>query len=209
MKKILVVIILSCSAHALNAQTFSEWFRQKKTQIKYLIQQIAAYEVLLDQTTKGCNIAQTGLTFIGDVKKGEFDLHTTYFNSLKVVSSPVSKYSRINDIITYENAIMSNFKKILQTKNMNAAEMNYLNAVYNNLNNECNKSLDELIDIVTDDTYTMKDDQRIKRIDAIYYDMKDKYAFSQSFTSEALLLGAERQSTSNDIKESLINNGLQ
>jgi hypothetical protein len=187
-----------------NAQTFSEWFRQKKTQIKYLLQQIAAYEVVLDQTTKGYNIAQTGLTFIGDMKKGEFDLHTTYFNSLKVVNSSVSKYSRINDIISYENAITKNFKNILQTKNMNAAEMNYLNAVYNNINSECNKSLDELIDIVTDDTYTMKDDQRIKRIDAIYIDMKDKYAFSQSFTSEAAVLSLNRSSETGD--ERMLNN---
>ncbi|HSZ87485.1 MAG TPA: hypothetical protein VK787_15740 [Puia sp.] len=187
-----------------DAQTFSEWFRQKKTQIKYLIQQIAAYEVLLDYTTKGYNIAQTGLTFIGDMKKGEFDLHTTYFNSLQVVSPNVSKYSRINDIISYEIAIMSDFKKILQTKNMNPAETNYLNAVYNNMNNECNKSIDELIDIVTDDTYTMKDDQRIKRIDGIYYDMKNKYAFSQSFTSEAAMLSLNRISETGD--ESMLNN---
>jgi hypothetical protein len=209
MKKILFVMPILCTVHLLEAQTFSEWFRQKKTQIKYLIEQITAYEVLLDYTTKGYNIAQTGLTFIGDMKKGEFDLHTTYFNSLKVVSPSVSKYSRINDIISYENAIMSNFKTILQAKNMNPAEMNYLNLVYNNMNNECNKSLDELIDIVTDDTYTMKDDQRIKRIDAIYFDMKDKYAFSQSFTSETLLLAGQRQSIIDDINESRINNGLQ
>ncbi|HEX4373088.1 MAG TPA: hypothetical protein VHZ50_07295 [Puia sp.] len=204
MKKLLLVISILCSAHLLQAQTFSEWFRQKKTQIKYLIEQIAAYEVLLDQTTKGYNIAQTSLTFIGDMKKGEFDLHTTYFNSLKLVSSSVSKYSRINDIISYENAIMKNFKSVLQTKNMNAAEMNYLNTVYNHMNSECNKSLDELIDLVTDDTYTMKDDQRIKRIDAIYYDMKDKYAFSQSFTSEAAVLSLNRTSETGD--ESMLNN---
>jgi hypothetical protein len=210
LKKIIATFFLIAGMITLvKAQTFSEWFRQKKTQIKYLIQQIAAYEVLLDYTTKGYHIAQQGLTFIGDMKKGEFDLHTTYFNSLKVVSSSVSNYSRINDIISYENAIINNFKKILLIKNMNPAEVNYLNAVYNNMNSQCNKSLDELIDIVTDDTYSMKDDQRIKRIDAIYYGMKDKYGFSQSFTSETLLLAAQRQSTDYDITESLINNGLQ
>jgi hypothetical protein len=209
MKKIMLIFLVNTFSFGVKAQTFDEWFKQKKTQIKYLIQQIAAYEVLLGYTSKGYNIAQAGLTFIGNVKKGEFDLHTTYFNSLKVVNSSVSHYSRINDIISYENAIIQNFKNVLQIKNMNAAEMNYLNTVYNNMNTECNKSLDELIDVVTDDTYTMKDDQRIKKIDAIYLDMKDKYAFSQSFASETLLLSAERQSTNSDINESLINNGLQ
>jgi hypothetical protein len=209
MKKILITITLLSSVHYLQAQTFSEWFRQKKTQIKYLIQQIAADEVFLSELKKGYSIAQNGLSFIGDMKKGEFDLHTIYFNSLKAVSAAVAKYSRINDIISYQNAIMENFKKILQAKNINPSEMNYLNIVYNNMNSDCNKSLEELIDIVTDDTYAMKDDQRIKRIDAIYGDMKDKYAFTQSFTSEALLLSAERQNATNDINESLINNGIK
>ncbi|HSZ85841.1 MAG TPA: hypothetical protein VK787_07405 [Puia sp.] len=208
MKRFILIFSVSIVCFTVKAQTFSEWFRQKKTQIKYLTQQIAAYEVLLNYTTKGYNIAKEGLTFIGDMKKGEFDLHTTYFNSLKVVSSSVSHYSRINDIISYENAIIKNFKNILQAKNMNAAEMNYLKIVYNNMNNECNKSFDELMDIVTGDTYTMKDDERIKRIDAIYVDMKDKYAFSQSFASETLLLSAERQTATGDT-ESLINHGLQ
>jgi len=203
---IIMGILSTISAHS---QTFDEWFRQNKTQIKYLTQQIAAYELLLDYTTNGYKMAQKDLTFIGAMKNEEFDLHRTYFNSLKLVSTAVLKYSRINDIITGEHAIKSNFKRILQAKNMNAAEINYLNAVYNKMNNECNRSLDELIDILTDNTYTMKDDQRIKRIDRIYYDIKDKYAFSQSFTSEALLLSAQRQSRSDDINESLINNGLQ
>jgi hypothetical protein len=205
----MLIFSVSIFSFAVKAQTFDEWFEQKKTQINYLIQQIASYEVLWGYTTKGYNVAQAGLTFIGDMKKGEFDLHTTYFNSLKAVSSSVSHYSRVNDIISYEHAIMGNFSKILQTKNMNPAETNYLHVVYKSMNNQCNKSLDELIDILTDDTYTMKDAQRIKRIDAVYADMKDKYAFSQSFTSETLLLAGQRQSTTKDINESLINNGLQ
>jgi hypothetical protein len=209
MKKILITITLLSSVHFLQAQTFSEWFRQKKTQIKYLIQQIAADEVFLNELKKGYSIAQNGLSFIGDMKKGEFDLHTTYFNSLKAVSPTIAKYSRINDIISYQHAIMENFKKILQAKNISQSEINYMNVVYNNMSSDCNKSLDELIDVVTDDIYTMKDDQRIKRIDAIYCDMKDKYAFTQSFTSEALLLSAERQNATHDINESLINKGIK
>jgi len=185
MKRVIVgIFLLGLYTFSAQAQTFSEWFRQKKTQIKYLVAQIAADYIYLGDLKKGYGIAQTGLAFIGDMKKGEFDLHTNYFNSLKTVSHSVSTYSRINDIISYENEIMTSFKRVLQAKNMNAAEMNYLNAVYNNMNNECDKSLDELIDVVTDDRYVMKDDQRIKRIDAIYEDMKNKYAFTQSFAAD-------------------------
>jgi hypothetical protein len=205
----MVFIMLFCSAHFLPAQSFSEWFEQNKTQIKYLNEQIAAYAVILSEVSRGNNITHTGLTFIGDMKQNEFDLHTNYFNSLKAVSAAVSTYSRISDIISYEATILTDFKHVLQVKNMNGSEIIYLNTVYNKMNIDCRLLLDELIDIISDDKYTMTDNDRIKRIDAIYDDMKDKYAFAQSFVSEALLLAAERQNSFEDIHESLLNYGLQ
>jgi hypothetical protein len=210
MKRVVIqVVLMVLCTFFVQAQTIDEWFSQNKTQIKYLISQIAAYEIFKSDLTHGYDIAKAGLTFIGDTTGGEFDLHRNYFNSLEAVSPAVAGYSRINDIMTYESAIISSFKKVLQTTYMTKGEMAYLTSVYNNLSKECGKSLDELTDIVTSDTYTMTDDQRLRRIDVIYEDMKDKYAFSQSFTSEALLLAAQRQSATSDISESLINNGLQ
>jgi len=191
------------------AQTFSEWFRQKKTRIKYLISQIAALEVYAGYVEKGNSIAQNGLNAIYDFKKGEFDLHNAFFSSEKAINPSVAKYQRIADIISYQQAIVKNFKQILQTKNMSAAEIDYLQSIYNNMTNECTKLLNELIDVITADDYTMKDGERIKRIDVIYDDMKDKYAFTQSFTSEANLLTNQRASDQNDIDMSLINNGLK
>lgn len=60
---------------ASKVQTFHEWFRQKKTQKKYLIQQIAALKVYLGYVQKGYSIAQKGLTTVSNIKKGNFDLH--------------------------------------------------------------------------------------------------------------------------------------
>jgi hypothetical protein len=55
----------------------------------------------------------------------------------------------------------------------------------------------------------MKDDERIKRIDAVYADMKDKYAFTESFMSEAQLLSGQRQVEQNDVDMTEINYGLK
>ena len=38
-----------------------------------------------------------------------------------------------------------------------------------------------LIAVTTDGNSEMTDDERIKRVDGIYDDMEDKYAFTQSF----------------------------
>jgi hypothetical protein len=213
MKKVLsVTIIFLLAGLCAKAQTFDEWFKQNKTQIKYLIQQIAAYQIFESNLTDGYNISGIGLTFIDTVKTSEYNLHSNYFSSLKVVSPAVTGYSRTRDIISLSSAIVSNLnslKKIIQTGIMTASDISYLNSVYSNMISRCNNSLDELTNLVTDGMYSMTDDQRINRIDRIYAEVKDKYAFSQSFTSEAALLSAQRQGLTGDIKESLINNGVQ
>jgi len=164
-----------------------------------MLAQIAALQAYIVDAEKGYQIAQQGLTFIGELKKGEFDLHSAFFNSLKAVNPSITNYSKIFDIISYQESIIKDFKKILAIKNMNAAELSYLQSVYNNMSDACAKSLNDLINIITDGTYQMKDNERVHRIDNIYADMKDKYAFTQSFTSEASLLSSQRQSELNEV----------
>ncbi len=55
----------------------------------------------------------------------------------------------------------------------------------------------------------MKDDERLKRIDALYNDMQDKYTFVQSFSNEAKLLATSRISEQNDIQTSRALNGVK
>ncbi len=199
MKKIFTLIILCLGIMQLNAQGLSNFFSQKEADIKYMLNQIAALQAYIGYAEKGYSIAQQGLTFIGDLKKGEFDLHSAFFNSLKAVNPSIANYAKVADIISYQESIIKEFKKILQIKNMSPAEVRYLQLVYNNMSNACTKSLNDLINIITDNTYEMKDNERVHRIDNIYVDMKDKYAFTQSFTSEASLLTVQRQNELNEV----------
>lgn len=63
-----------------HSQTFNEWFRQKKTQIKYLTEQIAHLQAQIILIKKGCDIARDGWELITDFKNGEFSLHEDHFN---------------------------------------------------------------------------------------------------------------------------------
>ncbi|HVM86867.1 MAG TPA: hypothetical protein VMT76_01680 [Puia sp.] len=192
MKRIFFVVLLFTNAHVY-PQGWSNFFSQQEADIKYMLTQIAELKVYISEVEKGYDIAKKGLTFIGDQKKGEFDLHGAFFNSLKTVNPAIANYAKVADIISYQLSIISSFKKILQLKNMSAAEMGYLQKIYNSMSIACTKSMEMLIDLVTDDTYQMKDNERLQRIDFIYADMKDKYAFTQSFYNDAALLSAQRQ----------------
>ncbi len=70
-------------------QTADEWLRQKQTQTKYLIQQIAALEMYNGYAHKGYSIAQHGLKTIEYFKTGEWRLHSDFFNSLDIISPEI------------------------------------------------------------------------------------------------------------------------
>src|SRR5579862_929089 len=203
-KAILYILLNIFSTHCAHSQTFDEWFRQKKTRIRYLVEQIAAYEVFDADVTKGYGIAQAGLTYIGDTAAGELVLYTAYYRSLKTVNPSVAGYARIAPIMSMASAIVEGFGNLAQVPGMTGAESDYLGLVSRNLIAKCNNALDELTVVLTDNDYTMTDDQRIRRIDALYASIKDQYAFSQSFLSEVKLLAGEREVFNRDIQESII-----
>jgi hypothetical protein len=200
MKRFFILCILTFCIASARSQGFSNFFSQKEADIKYMLQQIAALQVYIGYAEKGYSIAEKGLHFIGELKKGEYDLHSAFFSSLSLVNPNISKYTKVADIITYQLAIISGLKKIIQVKNMSPAEMSYLQTVSANMSAACKKSLNALINLLTDGTYQMTDNERITRIDALYADMKDKYAFTQSFGSSANLLAAQRQNELDQIQ---------
>ncbi len=214
MKKIILFLLLFVSAgSSLQAQTFAEWFRQKKTQKKYLLQQIAALQVYIGYAKKGYNIAKEGLTTISGFTRGEFNLHTDYFNSLKSVNPEIKRYVRVADIIALQIKIVQNYNREYQRLNSSDAfsndELAYIGRVFSRLLDNCDKTLDELITITTAGKLEMKDDERMKRIDMLYFDMQDKFTFLRSFSNDAVSLAASRIKEKTDVQNSRVQSGIK
>lgn len=210
---ILLTIIILFVNRFCHAQNASEWGNQKKTQRKYLMQQIAALQVYISHLQKGYAIAKDGLTFISDLKDGEFSMHKDYFNSLKKVNSIVRKYARISDIIALQKEILQtyhrNYTQVQKSDVFNKAELDYINDVYARLLADCNSTLNDLIAITTDDNFEMKDSQRLDRIDLLYAAMLDQYTFINSFGNETKIMVASRIKVKADIETSGILHGIK
>ncbi len=202
MKKLLITLFV-LSIGFCQAQTYDEWFRQKKTAIQYLMSQLAAFQTYIGYAEKGYSIVKSGLTTIKDIKHGDFTLHNDFFNSLSIINPAIKKYSKVAGIIAMQISIGKQISSTIQSckkSNMlQSSELKYLNTVFNNLLNECSKNLDELIKLITDNVYEMKDDERIKRIDLLYDDIKDKQMFTTSFSHSAKGLTIQRINDDNDI----------
>lgn len=195
MKKLILFLLLAGFTGNLQAQS---------KQIKMLLQQIAALKVYIGYAQKGYSIAQKGLKTVGDFKRREFGLHTNYFNSLKMVNPAIKNYARVAEILFLE-------AKVIETCNLSQAQLQqdglfhgdeteYIKRVYERLLEDCEATLDELINVTTDNQLEMKDNERMKRIDALYGNMRDNYTFCQSFSNQVRLLSLSRAKESNDIK---------
>ena len=215
--KIYILILSLVFSILANAQTLAEWTQQKKTQIQYLLDQIAANKVSIDYLEKGYEIVRTGLNTIQNIKKGDFNLHSDFFGSLEIVNPKIKTCTRVADIIAYQVRIVKNIsttiKNLKESGQFNTNELDYSKAVFENLLDECLKNVDELYLVITSDelqsdSYRMTDDERIKRIDQLYTDMQDKYSFCQSFSKECSVLAMQRLSEQVEIIMSKKLNGM-
>ena len=178
-----------------NAQGF---FNQKGAWIKNQLKQIALWEIYIKEVEKGYNIAKTGLNTINDVKSGDFQLHVDHFGALMMVNPDIRKYSRIAEILLLPSAI-----KKLYPKTANA----YINTVFSHLMEEAASNVDQLHILLSPGNYSITDDERIKQVDKLYADMKDKYAFAKSFASDAGILSLQQLKEKNETGTSrLLNN---
>jgi len=199
MKSSLIILFTIVCIHRLDAQGISDWFQQKKEDLEYLGNQIAALQVYISDVEKGYKVVQDGLKVIGEIKNGEFNLHSIFFSSLKSINPAVAKYSKVADIIYYEAGITNECKKVRRYKNLNSSELKYLKSVFANLSDKGLAMLDELINLITDNNYEMKDNERLRRIEIIYSEVKDGYAFARSFGGKASLLSSQREVESGEI----------
>ena len=197
MKKLLAITFGLCLwMSCVQAQTWNEWFRQKKTQKKYLIQQIAALKVYLKYLKEGYDVAKKGLGMIGDIKDGNFNDHSTYFASLSLVNPSIKQSEKIALIANMQQQIMSEFNKLdkecRENEYLTDDELEYVRDVYSNMLVKCEESISELNTIISDHSSQVKDDERIERIDLIYEDMSDKRDFARSFSNSTRIIMAQR-----------------
>lgn len=206
MKKVLILFALCCAMSCTDAtaQTWDEWFRQKKTQRRYLAKQIALLKVYLGYLKKGYEIADKGLTTIHNIKNGDFNLHRDFFGSLKNVNPHIRNSAKVADIIAFQIYIIQSIRQVnnfcKNNEQFTPEEIRYVAAVYSNMLFLCDASISELLMIIGTNQTEMKDDERLMRIDRLYDDMLDKQAFVKAFDSDVRLIAREREREQHSIE---------
>jgi len=195
MKKI-VLLLLIVTATQVHAQFLGGFFSQQSDKEKLMVTQIAEYDVYLHALKTGYNITETGLNTAGQLKGGTFNLHNAYFNSLAQVNPVVQNNPKGKAIITLAaktgNLFATEINWQRQQKQFSASELAYLQKVQDNLLTKCQSDVAETNDVLTPGKLQMTDQERLSRLDKLYADMQDKYAFATSFTNKCHTLATSR-----------------
>jgi hypothetical protein len=196
MKKLLLVLIISGVASSATAQNFDEWFRQTKTQKKYLIRQIAALRIYAQFVEKGYAIAKDGIDVIGKFKQSDLNLHHEFFHSLKRVNPLIENNANETVIVDLQSKIAEVYEQVHKRINgsnvYSTQEIEYVRRVFERLADDCSSVADELLKVTSGGGLEMKDDERLQRILKLNQSMRDNYTFSKTFGNAAILLAATR-----------------
>jgi len=200
----LIASMLLLAPATTHAQTFSEWFFQKKTQKKYLLKQIALLETYLQEVKQGYDICKDGLNLIHQIKNGEFDLHNAYYNSLKTVNPKIKGFSAVAGILSNELYVLSTIKgagKVQGVGTLPGDLQSSLDNTRQRVGDDCDRVISETTDLVTSGTFSMTDDARLKRITALFDYSRRQVSFVQSYRMQLNLLLQSQQQDRHDMEE--------
>lgn len=210
---ILAIALIAFCFKPLAAQTTEEWLNQKSTQKKYLLQQIVALKAYLGYAKRGYNIVSRGIITIRDIKRGDLNIHNTFFKSLRTVNSKIARSQKVADILSYQIRIIKQTKEtiayIQHAKQFTPDEIEYNSKVFDFLLQECIDNISELLTVITSGHLEMKDNERLALIDKLYNDMQDKYTFCTAMSEDMALLVAQRKGEFLKIQKSKIINGVK
>lgn len=187
------LMLCVCALQPVNAQSWDEWFHQKKTQIKYLEQQIAALKAEEISLRQGYDMLKSEWNSIANFKGAEFNLHQDFYKSLSAVNPVVRNEVNLWVVQARLQNIINQLNSVDNLEGLTEAEQTYISSVRENLVAQCHLDLNDLQTVLTTGELQMSDDERIKRINKISAAINDKYVFACSFTNQVRLLSAQRK----------------
>lgn len=185
MKKIGAVLAMLCLALNVSAQTWDEWFRQKKTQIRYLVEHVSALKAYGATVKKGYDLVGAGLKNIGQLKESDLTIHQNRFHSLLQVQEGVKGSKLVQRIATLQTTIQKVIneckRKCFKDNEFSSAERDYFFKVLGNISAESKAAGEEAIFLTSDGHFQMTDDERLKRFQSLYGNIEDLYVFVRHF----------------------------
>jgi hypothetical protein len=177
---------------------------QDMQQLLLDIEKLTQFKAILSDMQTGYTILTQGYGTVKDLSQGNFNLHSTFLNSLMAVNPEIRKYGRIANIIADQASIVSEYKAAWKQANagghFNVDELGYINNVFQHLLNQSVDNLANLTNVITAGNLRMSDAERLQAIDHIYSDTQNKLVFLRHFNNQVAILAVQRQKAQNEVQ---------
>lgn len=202
MRTLLIALWLALLATGAHAQLFKEWFRQNKTQREYLKEQIVQLKLYLELTKQGYKIAKEGLNTIHQIKNGEFKLHKSRFDSLRIVKSGITSLSRLQYITDLHGSINEVCEKlpaeIAGCRLLDPAQKKRMITALKTLYDDSQVLIGGFFMVIRDEQVSMTDNERIQRIEGICKEFEGNYLVAENLRRD---LGLVCKSVSAELED--------
>lgn len=200
-----IILILCASAQLASGQFLGGIFNQNATERKYQLQQIAAIKVYLGYVKQGNDIVHKGASLIGDIRKGQMDLHADYYSSLRAVNPALlrdGKVKAISDIAAFITQSGTSTLKLARTSEIfRPDELSQLQALVGQISNQTAKDLNELTMVISSEKLQMTDDERLAEINRLYLHAQGNYTMQKNLNQAVPGLIQARRQAIQDAKD--------
>lgn len=201
MNRLIVTLTICLSLSGLNRSLGQS---DEAQQLLLNWEKLQELEKILDNMYTGYKILDKGYTTIKNISEGNYTIHQLFLDGLMAVNPSVRNYRRIPYIIDYQKLLVKEYKnaynRFRNDPHFTSQEIEYLANVYNYLFKASIRNIDDLVMIITATKLRMSDDERMRAIDRIFYDMEGKMGFLRSFNSSTQLLAIQRARAANDVR---------
>jgi hypothetical protein len=181
MKILVLMVVFTLLASAVLAQGISDLFNQKKKQLKLLEQEIAELELYRLVLEQGYQIVEKGNGVIGEIKRGDLDLHSDHFDSLKKVKPAIRDDPRVKSAMDLSGRVRT---LALELRMITERWADLAQRVSDMLNAECDKDSVILARVTKDGDLQMTDDERLEEIERVYRHQKELFVLASQTAQE-------------------------
>jgi len=205
----LITVGLCFAGFVTYGQTFSEWWQQKKTRIKYLRQQAAILGILKETIEKGYEGAEEGVDSVGAIAEEELAQHAQFLKSLPFVkpalkNSPefLSSHALAQALINQVLRTMKNYSKDAE---FTEQDIRWLSAYMIGILKDLRYELEELDLLASDGVVRMKDNERYEKIRAAALNIRITYDAGMAFLlqMDEVLVAMQEKANTDFVKDLL------
>lgn len=196
------IALLLLSLITLSNATRSSAQSDEAQQLLLNWEKLQTLEKMLDNMYMGYKILDKGYITIKKIAEGDYSIHQAFLDGLMAVNPSVRNYKRIPFIIEYQKLLIKEYKRawsrFKNDPNLTIDEIFYIESVYKFIVEASVRNLDDLAMIITATKLRMNDDERMRAIDNIFFDMENRMVFLRGFNNDTRLLAIQRAFANND-----------